>query len=81
MLAGLAMKSVVGVVHGGETLLKQLASATALWAGAAGAKPKTLVSIDLLVTDDEFERIIKDPTLQQCWAQAQALKEVIGAKR
>jgi hypothetical protein len=75
MLATLAMKAATSVIHGAESVLGKISTATSLWAGVD--EEKNLVSIDLLVNDDELEEILKDPKIVRAWKAAQAVKEVL----
>lgn len=70
----LAARALMGTVMAMERPLEMLRTSLALWAGSVRGEQKRLLTLDLFLTQEEFERLVQNPDVVEAWRQAKLLR-------
>ena len=74
----LAARALMGAVMALERPLEMLRTSLAMWAGDVRGEQRRLVTLELYLTEEEFERLEQDPDIVSAWRQAKLLRATGG---
>lgn len=74
MLSLLVARALISAVKAARRPLHELRVATDLWAGVARGEERRPISLDLFMTEEQFDRLVNHPDIMQGYEEAALLK-------